>query len=153
MAPLEVIIDGPCVLFLHHIVRGKRQLLGGFSAPIPHCLPQHQKENSKGRCHHTKQRPDPMWWNIGGYTCLFASPTHDGLVKMPQQPYANTKVLDAHHMQPCFKLRSDVVAVPNPMMAFFTRWELPLGLQSTDPRSTAVGAEPCSTPVFNLFSM
>jgi hypothetical protein len=73
--------------------------------------------------------------------------------RMPQQPNVNTEVLDAHHMQPCFKLRSDVVAVPNPMMAFFTRWELPLGLQSTDPRSTAVGAEPCSTPVFNLFSM
>jgi hypothetical protein len=37
------------------------------------------------------------------------------------------------------------------MVALFTRWALPIGLQSTDPRSTTVGAEPCSTPVFNLF--
>jgi len=57
MAPLEVRIDGPCVLYMHRIVRGKRQLLGGLGAPIPHCLPQHQKERSKGRYHQTKRAP------------------------------------------------------------------------------------------------
>jgi hypothetical protein len=112
-----------------------------------------RRNNSKGRCHNTKQHPDPMWWNIGGYTCLFASPTHDGLGTNATAAQRKHQGVRYPHMQPCIRLRSDVAAVPNPMMAFFTRWELPLGLQSTDPRSTSVGAEPCSTPVFNLFSM
>ena len=38
---------------------------------------------------------------------------------------------------------------PAALAALVTRCALPLGLQSTDPRSTAVGAEPCSTPVLN----
>ena len=38
---------------------------------------------------------------------------------------------------------------PTALAALVTRCALPLGLQSTNPRSTAVGAETCSTPVLN----
>ena len=48
MASLEEMIDGPCVLSSHRFVRGKRQLLGEPGAPIPHCLPQHQKDKKQG---------------------------------------------------------------------------------------------------------
>jgi len=41
-----------CAL-MHRIVRGKRKLLGGSGAPVPHCLLKHQRIRSKGRCHHT----------------------------------------------------------------------------------------------------